>query len=97
VLEIRNSESKGSINNGGHFQGEVADLEAEVKDSSQPGKWRFYSFSGTAQAGNLIPASASCYGCHAKNTAVDNTFVQFYPTLRPVALHHGTFHLRAQP
>src|SRR5947209_5496918 len=28
---------------------------------------------------------AACYACHRNNTAVDNTFVQFYPTLFEVA------------
>jgi hypothetical protein len=32
-----------------------------------------------------LPFTASCYNCHAINTAVENTFVQFYPTLFEVA------------
>ncbi len=91
ILEVRQSQSKGSINNGGHFQGDVSAIEAEVKDSSAPRKWTFYSFDGGAQAGSSLPANASCYGCHSQNGAVDNTFVQFYPTLRAVATQHGTF------
>jgi len=39
----------------------------------------------------LLPTSAECYSCHAQNGAVDNTFVQFYPTLIDVAKKHGTF------
>ena len=27
----------------------------------------------------------SCYSCHSDHAAVDTTFVQFYPTLLPIA------------
>ena len=36
------------------------------------------------------PTTASCYGCHGEHTAVENTFVQFYPTLFEVAQKFGT-------
>ncbi len=87
VLEIRSSESHGSINKDGHYQTGFSRLEAEVKDDS--GEWKFYGFptvNGKSKAsGKLLPATASCYACHAKNTAVENTFVQFYPVLMEVA------------
>jgi hypothetical protein len=35
-------------------------------------------------------ASAPCVECHTKNTAVERTFVQFYPTLFEVARRMGT-------
>ena len=38
----------------------------------------------------MIPTSADCYTCHAAHAAVDTTFVQFYPTLLPIAEHKGT-------
>jgi hypothetical protein len=38
----------------------------------------------------MIPTSASCYSCHRAHGAVDTTFVQFYPTLLPVAAKLGT-------
>jgi hypothetical protein len=38
----------------------------------------------------MIPRDASCYSCHAASTAVDHTFVQFYPTLLPIARAKGT-------
>jgi len=88
VLEIRNSESKGSINKAGHFQSGLAGIEAEVKDH---GQWTFYSFDGGATEGKPFPRTQSCYACHAANGAVDNTFVQFYPTLLLVAKAHGTY------
>jgi hypothetical protein len=39
----------------------------------------------------MIPATAVCYSCHKQNGAVDNTFVQFYPTLIEIAKRKGTF------
>ncbi|MFL6352248.1 MAG: cytochrome P460 family protein [Bryobacteraceae bacterium] len=91
VLEVRRSASKGSINQSGHFQTGLMGMEAEVKDESRfPGKWAFFDFSGSAQSATPIPRSAACYSCHAKNGAVDNTFVQFYPTLLEIAKQKGT-------
>jgi cytochrome c553 len=91
VLEVRGSVSKGSINNGGQYQGDVIAIEAEVKDTARfPGSgWAFFAF-GKATSGKQIPATASCYTCHAQKGAVDNTFVQFYPTLLNVAKQKNT-------
>ena len=90
ILEERSSASHGSINKGGHFQTELEGLEAEVKDEARfPKKWAFFGFGDSATA-RQIPTSASCYSCHAANAAVDNTFVQFYPTLLKVAKEKGT-------
>ncbi len=88
VLEIRASESKGSINKNGNFQGALRAIEMEVKED---GKWFFYGFENGAKTGRLIPATASCYSCHSQKGAVDNTFVQFYPTLIDIAKAKGTF------
>jgi hypothetical protein len=87
ILEIRSSDSKGSINKGGHYQSEIAAVEAEVKDG---GKWTFYAFGRTGTEAKALPRTENCYTCHAQNGAVDNTFVQFYPTLLPVAKSQGT-------
>ena len=91
VLEVRGAVSKGSINNGGHYQGETHGVEVEVKDTSRfPGNgWAFFGFGQSSQA-KMIPASGSCYTCHPTKGAVDNTFVQFYPTLLPIAKQKGT-------
>ena len=91
VLEVRSSVSKGSINNGGHYQSDRAGFEAEVKDSSRfsGNGWAFFALSDGKTA-KMIPRTASCYTCHPSNGAVDNTFVQFYPTLLPVAKEKGT-------
>ena len=92
VLEAREARSKGSINQRGHFQsGEVMDLEVHVKDEARfPGKWAFFSFDSPSGNGTLIPQGAPCYSCHAAHAAVDTTFVQFYPTLLPVATKKRT-------
>ena len=91
VLEARSSISKGSINNGDHYQSDRVAFEAEVKDSSRfPGNgWAFFAL-GNGKTAKMIPRSASCYTCHPDKGAVDNTFVQFYPTLLPVAKAKGT-------
>lgn len=91
IMEVRTAASKGSINKGGHFQEGLVGLEAHVKDQSKfPGKWEFFGFSSTARTGKPQGAKSSCQTCHSANGAVDNTFVQFYPTLLPVAKAKGT-------
>lgn len=92
VLEAREARSKGSINQHGHFQaGDVMDFEVHVKDEARfPGRWAFFSFDSPGSNGTLIPQGAPCYTCHAAHAAVDTTFVQFYPTLLPVAQKKGT-------
>jgi hypothetical protein len=95
LLEIRRGEVNVSINNGGQTQGEVVALESAVKDVAKfpDGGWGYFDFgrggSLTSSAAPL-PATASCYACHKNNTAVENTFVQFYPTLLEVAKKMGT-------
>jgi hypothetical protein len=91
MLEVRSSSTKGSINKGGHFQEGVVGLEAHVKDQSRfPAKWEFFGFSPSGRVGKPQGAKSSCQQCHSKNAAVDDTFVQFYPTLLPIAKARGT-------
>jgi hypothetical protein len=91
VLESRGAASKGSINKTGNFQsGGIMGLELHVKDEARfPGKWAFFDVASETKA-TLIPSKAPCYTCHAEHAAVDTTFVQFYPTLLPVATKNGT-------
>jgi len=92
VLEVRKAEGRGSINQKGNFQGgEVMGLEVHVKDEARftPGKWAFFGFDGTKTA-KMTPKEAACYTCHQDHGAVDTTFVQFYPTLLPIAQAKGT-------
>jgi hypothetical protein len=66
-------------------------IEVHVKDEARfPGKWAFFSFDSPSGNGTLIPEGAPCYTCHTAHAAVDTTFVQFYPTLLPVAKTKGT-------
>ena len=90
VLEVRSAEGRGSINQQGNFQSSVAGVEVHVKDDARfPGKWAFFGFEHGHTA-KMIPVSADCYGCHQKHGALDTTFVQFYPTLLPIAKGKGT-------
>jgi hypothetical protein len=91
VLEVRSAVSKGSINNGGNYQDEVVGIESEVKDTSRfPGSgWAFFGF-GTSSSAKMLARTEACYSCHSEKGAVDNTFVQFYPTLLAVAKQKGT-------
>jgi hypothetical protein len=91
VLETRGAESKGSINKSGHFQkGDLMGLEIHVKDEARfPGKWAFFEAVSESKA-TIFPQTASCYSCHAQHAAVDTTFVQFYPTLLPIAQKKAT-------
>jgi hypothetical protein len=91
VIENRGAEGKGSINQQGHYQGiKVVALAVHLKDEARyPGKWAFFEFDGGEPA-KMIPRSEACYSCHAAHAAVDTTFVQFYPTLLPIAQGKGT-------
>jgi hypothetical protein len=90
VLEVRGAEGRGSINQKGNYQGGVMGLEVHVKDEKRfPGNWAFFGFDDTKTA-KMTPTTADCYTCHSAHGAVDTTFVQFYPTLLPVAKSKGT-------
>ena len=92
VLEARMGMEKGSINQRGHYQGtELMGLEVHIKDEARfPGKWAFFDFDSPKSVGSLFPKEADCYTCHAQHAAVDTTFVQFYPTLLPIAKEKNT-------
>lgn len=90
VLEGRRAEGKGSINQKGNYQStEIMGLEVHVKDSRFAGNWAFFGF-GEGKTAKMIPTTATCYSCHSEHGAVDTTFVQFYPTLLPIAKLKGT-------
>jgi hypothetical protein len=95
VLEVRAAGSNASINKQGHFQtGERFALEVHVKDVERfPGDWAFFGFTGDEPA-KMIAMTAQCYSCHLQHGAVDTTFVQFYPTLLPIAEAKQTFRSR---
>lgn len=88
VLEVRGGASKGSINKRGAFQsGAPTGVETHVKDTARfKGGWAFFGFDGAlSKPASQIPYAAACYACHQAHAAADTTFVQFYPTLLPVA------------
>lgn len=90
VLEVRSAIEHGSINNAGHYQSDIQAIEAEVKDEARfPQKFAYFGFDGKDKA-TAHPADSSCNICHSQNAAVENTFVQFYPTLLEVAKAKGT-------
>jgi hypothetical protein len=92
LIEARGAENKGSINQAGHFQKrDIMAIEVHVKDDARfPGKWAFFGFDGDEKTTKMIPITAGCYSCHEQHAAVDTTFVQFYPTLLPIAESKGT-------
>ena len=88
VLEVRAAENPVSINKRGHTQGtELMGMEIHVKDHRT---WSFYDLSDGGNIAKLIQRPASCYSCHEAHAAVDTTFVQFYPTLLPLATQKKT-------
>jgi cytochrome P460 len=93
ALEVRYSASKGSINKGGRFQERLAGLEIHLKDEIRfpATKWAFFGFNGPETTAKPLAADSVCQKCHVQNGAVDETFVQFYPTLVPTAKAKGTF------
>jgi hypothetical protein len=95
VLEFRASGTASPPNTTGKFQTGLMVLEAEVKDSRFPNGWAFFEFGrGAALREAAEPLGgtreAGCIECHTKHTAVERTFVQFYPTLLDVARAKGT-------
>jgi hypothetical protein len=86
VIENRGGATKGSINQRGRFQTvQTMGMEAHVKDQARfKGGWGFFGF-GDDKPAQQIPYAAACYSCHEAHAAVDTTFVQFYPTLLPIA------------
>ena len=91
VLEARGARDKGSINQRGFFQdADLMGIEVHVKDSARfDGGWAFFTFDDDKPA-REVDHAVECYACHRTHAAVDTTFVQFYPTLLPIAKAAGT-------
>jgi hypothetical protein len=91
VEEKRTSSNKGSLNKAAHFQTDLMGISAQVKDAARfPEKWAYFSFDSSAKTAKPNP-KAMCWQCHYDHGAVDSTYVQFYPTLKPVAQQFGTY------
>lgn len=95
MLEERASGTNVGPNRAGHFQTDLRGVATLVKDESRfPEKWRFFIFDSKEglPVGPANPVTTkACLDCHTKNGAVDHTFVQFYPTLKRVAIEKGTY------
>lgn len=89
VLEIRGAVAEGSINKRGLFQTVRFATEVHVKDKRFKSGWAFFNFRGEAP-GTELAQTSDCNVCHEKHGASDTTFVQFYPTLMPIARAKGT-------
>ena len=85
LLEVRGGRHPASTNQHGSYQTEVTGASIHVRDDSRfPGKWAFFNFDG-GKTGKMAPTTSKCSSCHQDHGAVDSTFVQFYPTLLPIA------------
>ena len=91
VLEERAASSRGSIIKSGHFQAALEGLAASVKDEKRfPERWAYFAFGTDTKASKAMPKIA-CWQCHNDHGAVNNTFVQFYPTLKSVSEKFGSY------
>ncbi len=92
VIDERDAQSKGSINKTGHFQTDLMGLAVEVKDSSRfLETWAYFGFDAEGKTAEAMPKGNGCWSCHDAHGAVEHTFVQFYPTLKPVAKKFGVY------
>src|SRR5580692_5682312 len=71
VIDERAAESKGSINEQGHFQADLTGLVVEVKDTTRnPDKWAYYGFEPNARTAEAMPKD-KCWSCHDQHAAVE--------------------------
>ena len=92
ALEFRGVGTEAVANREGHFQTGLQNFEANVKDSRFPDGWAYFGFSGNDKSAAPLSGDTvkRCIDCHTAHTAVERTFVQFYPTLFEVAKRLGT-------
>jgi hypothetical protein len=96
VVEERGATSKGSINKVGKYQTEeLMGYGVEVKDARFPDKWAYFNFEADTKSATANPKEA-CWTCHEQHAAVEHSFVQFYPTLKPIAKKFGTYKQSAE-
>ena len=92
VIDERDAASRSSINQKGHYQTDLMGMPVEVKDSARnPDKWAYYAFGEDGQTAEAMPHGNPCWSCHDAHAAVEHTFVQFYPTLKPIAKKFGVY------
>ena len=91
VEEKRGSSNQGALNKAARYQSDLMGISVKVKDVARfPEKWGYFSFDTSQRTAQANP-EAKCLRCHHDHGAVDTTFVQFYPTLKPVAQQFGTY------
>ena len=91
VLEKRMSWSKSSAETVDHYETDLMGISVEVKDTARfAEKWAYFSFDSSTKTAKANPR-AMCWQCHNGGGAVENTYVQFYPTLKPLAQQFGTY------
>ncbi|MGA6988398.1 MAG: cytochrome P460 family protein [Terriglobales bacterium] len=96
VVEERGATSKGSINKAGHYQTDLMGIDVEVKDETRfPDKWAYFNFGEDTKSASANPKEG-CWTCHEEHAAVEHVFVQFYPTLKPVAKKFRTYREAAE-
>jgi len=96
VVEDRGSETKGSIVKSGRFQSDWMGIGVEVKDETHSAdKWQYFSFGEDTKSAQANPKQG-CWQCHEDHAAVEHSFVQFYPTLKPIAKKFGTYKQSAE-
>jgi hypothetical protein len=78
ALEMREPTSGVSIARDGWFAGRSHGVHLAVKDSNRGG-WSYFNVDRDNVARRV--RSTACSSCHVEHGAVDNVFVQFYPTL----------------
>ena len=96
VVEERGAESRGSINKQGSYQADLMGIGVEVKDTATfPDTWAYFNFDEDTKPAAPNP-KAACFQCHEDHAAVEHSFVQFYPTLKPVAKKFATYRQAAE-
>lgn len=89
VEEKRTSLSR--VSKAEHYQTDLIGLNVQVKDVARfRDKWAFFSFGFSQKTAKANP-KARCWQCHDEQGAVDTTYVQAYPTLKPVAQKFGSY------
>ena len=84
VLSFYEASRKSAPAKAGFYEGDRAPgIEVHLKQAGiDKSGWAFFGFGDTTSNGTKLPATASCYSCHATEAAHDNVFTQFYPPIR---------------
>jgi hypothetical protein len=95
IMEGRSVQSHQLLANVGQTQGDALYIEASVKDTARfpYSGWAYFNFGGQPNprpTARPLATTIDCYRCHVENTAVENTFVQYYPALFEAARKFGT-------